>query len=323
MKRIIIFSMVLLVFVNLISTSGEEDRIWPSDASVEECRDSHGRVHPATGEDSATWFHYGGCGSWKVFDVSPGSKIRIESHGDSCSSCVLWHINYYLDDYYDGEWHQVAYIDGPDYRGCRHNYSYTPKGEKIRIRATSGFYVAVYEELLDLEISSEDISFSNPNPSEGEPIIINATIHNTGEENASDIVVDFHLGNPGWFGRKIAHRKIPLLEANSSETISVEWNATKSGDIYVVVDPEDEISESDEDNNEAFKRLNIEGPDYLLYFAIGVIIVTCILGVIVLFAIYRALTYKKPAKENVECPRCGMILPMGTRECPVCGGEIK
>ena len=319
MKRIVIFSIVLLVFVNLVSASDEENRIWPSDASVKECRAASGKIYPATGEDSATWFHWGGCGSWKVFNVSSGSEIRIESHGDSCGACVLWHVNYYLDDYYDGEWHQVTYIDGPDYRGCKHNYSYTPKGEKIRIRATSGFYVKVYGELLDLEISSEDISFSNPNPGRGEPIIINATIHNTGEENASDVVIDFYLGNPGWFGKKIARRKIPLLEANSSETISIEWNATKSEDIYVVIDPEDEISESDENNNEAFKRLNVKELDYLLYFIVGLIIS---LIIIILLVIYKALTYKKPSKENIECPRCGMILPIGTKKCPVCGNKI-
>jgi len=128
-------------------SNADEIRIWPSEAPGPTCWDCYGNPYPSTGPNSATWFHYGGggCGEWKVFPVSPGIPIRIEGHGDSCSGCVLWHINYWLDDYYGGEWHQVAYIDGPDYRGCTHSYSYTPQGTKIRIRATSGFYVAVYQ----------------------------------------------------------------------------------------------------------------------------------------------------------------------------------
>lgn len=128
-------------------SSADEIMIWPSEAPGPTCWACYGKPHPSTGPNSATWFHYrgGGCGEWKVFSVSPGIPIRIEGHGDSCSDCVLWHINYWLDDYYDGEWHQVTYIDGPDYRGCKHNYSYTTQGTKIRIRATSGFYVAVYQ----------------------------------------------------------------------------------------------------------------------------------------------------------------------------------
>ncbi len=181
--------------------------------------------------------------------------------------------------------------------------------------------ITVESNLTDLSIKRGDITFSNQNPSGGDLVTISARVHNT-ERNVSNVLVRFYSGDPERGGKRMGERRIPFMGVDSSEEAEIEWNVSKTADIYVVVDPEDEISESDEDNNEAFKRLNIEGPDYLLYFAIGVIIVTCILGVIVLFAIYRALTYKKPAKENVECPRCGMILPMGTKECPVCGNKI-
>ncbi len=154
LKKQIIYGFMLVFLIMGIKNTviAQEDnfqkRIWPSEAPVEYSINSDGESIPTTGENSATWFYFGNCGNWKTFNVPIGSRIKIESHGDSCPDCLLWHINYYLDDYYDGKWHEVTYIDGPDYKGCKHEHIYMPKGDKIRIRATGGFYVAVYEDLL-------------------------------------------------------------------------------------------------------------------------------------------------------------------------------
>ena len=182
---------------------------------------------------------------------------------------------------------------------------------------------AVIECIVDLSINSSDISFTDSNPRKYEVINISAIVHNKGKGNKSDILVRFYSGDPERDGKRIGERIIPLIEVNSSKKTKIEWNVSKTTDIYVVVDPENEIAESDEDNNIAFKRLNVEESDYFMYLTIGAIIVICILSMIVLFAVYKALTYKKSSKDNIECPRCGMILPIGTRKCPVCGNEIK
>ena len=175
----------------------------------------------------------------------------------------------------------------------------------------------------DLYLTSVDIFFSRS--SSGQEVEITAEIHCMGDVNLSNVLVYFYDGDPERRGRKIGWARIPYIEADSSEKAVINWTASETTDIYVLIDPEDEVAETDEDNNVAFRRLDVGGPDYLMYLAVGAIIVLCLLGLIILFTVYKILTYKKQVKdeESIECPRCGMILPMGTRECPVCGNEIK
>ena len=135
-------------------TAGEWVRIWPSEAPVDVCYDAAGNPHPATGVDSATWFFYGDCGSWKVFNVKPGIPLEIRGFGDECPECpgcVLGDINYRIYDYYEGAWHLERTVDGPD-NYCSGQYgpyivSYIPKGDKIKIVASTGFYVEVWQML--------------------------------------------------------------------------------------------------------------------------------------------------------------------------------
>ncbi|MEM3555207.1 MAG: carboxypeptidase-like regulatory domain-containing protein [Candidatus Micrarchaeia archaeon] len=119
-------------------------RIWPSEAATASCTTSTGAVLSSTGVNSADWFNYGGCGGWKRYNVTPGSQVKIHGYTDSCAGCTLWHINYYLHDYYNSTWHRVGYVDGPDERGATHDFCYTPKGSMISIEAETGFYVQVF-----------------------------------------------------------------------------------------------------------------------------------------------------------------------------------
>jgi len=124
--------------------------IWPSDAPSTTCYCASGCPKsdmPSTGKDAATWFEFGGCGNWKVYDVTPGSSINIHAYGDTCDGCVLWHINYYLDDYHSGEWHEIKYVNGPNKPGAVYDMNYTPVGNKIRVRAVNGFYVKVFKNV--------------------------------------------------------------------------------------------------------------------------------------------------------------------------------
>ncbi len=121
-------------------------RVWPSDAATATCTDSNGAVIPSTGENAADWFNYGGCGGWKTYNVTPGSQVMIQGYSDSCAGCSLWHINYYLHDYYNSTWHNVGYVDGPDELGATYDFCYTPKGNRINIEAETGFYVKVFKK---------------------------------------------------------------------------------------------------------------------------------------------------------------------------------
>jgi len=174
----------------------------------------------------------------------------------------------------------------------------------------------------DLSIKAEDISFSNPSPKENEAIKIFAEIHYEGDENLSDVLVRFYEGNPSRHGKLIGERRI-AIEANGSKKIEISYNVSGSKEIYVFLDPKDEISEIDEENNLAFKRLSVSKEDYFLYILVIEIILLLVLSAFILFLVYKSLSYKKPSSQAVECPRCGMILPNSAKECPVCGNKIK
>jgi len=110
--------------------------------------------------------------------------------------------------------------------------------------------------LPDLSLTPEDIAFSNPNPLDGETIIIDVAVHNTGGVDASNITVQLFDGHPLLNGTLIAERIIDSIPLGDTGNASATWNATVGAhDIYVKVDPHDAIEEWDENNNAAFKSL--------------------------------------------------------------------
>jgi parallel beta-helix repeat protein len=106
---------------------------------------------------------------------------------------------------------------------------------------------------VDLALSSSDITFSNSTPTVGDTITIYATVHNVGEVDASDVVVEF-------FG--IGRTTIPLVYSGSSQVASISWTATPAGlqRIVVMADPENVIPESNENNNVASRSIYVSPP---------------------------------------------------------------
>jgi hypothetical protein len=102
----------------------------------------------------------------------------------------------------------------------------------------------------DLTLTSDDIVFSPTSPTEGEIVIITATIRNVGEGWAWSVKVGFYKGSPA--GELIGTDTVGWLLAGGSETVSVEWIAELGYDICVVADPDNTISELKEDNNVAY-----------------------------------------------------------------------
>jgi parallel beta-helix repeat protein len=116
------------------------------------------------------------------------------------------------------------------------------------------------EELPDLTLLSDDISFSNPSPAVGETVTITAIIHNIGTISANDVIVQFFDGDPDNSGTQIGvAQTIASITAGGTGTAQVDWTATAgSHDIYVIVDPYDDIPELDENNNEAHINCEVE-----------------------------------------------------------------
>jgi len=118
----------------------------------------------------------------------------------------------------------------------------------------------------DLMIDASNISFSNPFLVESENVTINATIYNIGNDNSTNITVQFYDGNLSNGTQIGVNQTITSLNASENKTVSIDWNTTgEAGDncIWVVVDPLNNINESDKENNQAQKNVFVNAPTLL------------------------------------------------------------
>ncbi len=135
--------------------------------------------------------------------------------------------------------------------------------------------------------------------------------------------ISFYVGNPRKGGEKFYEDTIELKE-NSTVILRVKLKVTGNDKVYVVIDPDNRISESDEENNEkgvSIKTYNLFNQiELLLYVISGIILIY-----VAASSIYKQVTYKAKDKGKHKhiCPRCGMILMSETKICPVCGYEFK
>ncbi len=203
--------------------------------------------HPEDGENidvTATVFNIGDVGAHDVlvefFDGDPmnGGK-PIESQ---------------LIDYlaYDGS---VNVTIQPSFGPGTHEiYVVIDRGGSIEeLNETNNMACKALSILSDLSISTADIIFSNATPSAGDPITINAIIHNQGGTCAENVKVGF-FSNNDWIGDGI----IGLVDAGENETVTVQWIAAAGyNNITVVIDPTNLIAEWNETNNNASTSISI------------------------------------------------------------------
>ena len=115
--------------------------------------------------------------------------------------------------------------------------------------ALGTFYFILTEETpltgIDLTLSEADISFTRPKS-------LKARIHNVGDLSANNVLVELYNGDPSSGGILIGTDTINTISAGGSQTATVEWNPPLGlYIIYVIVDPENTIVESNEFNNRA------------------------------------------------------------------------
>lgn len=111
--------------------------------------------------------------------------------------------------------------------------------------------IASGESLPDLAITAGDIHFSSENPVEGDSVTVTAYVVNKGSDTRDDIEVHFFEGAPDGFGLPIEKGYIIIeLKGGQRKRAKVKWRA-KAGinQIYVVIDPDNAIKESDKTNN--------------------------------------------------------------------------
>ncbi len=118
--------------------------------------------------------------------------------------------------------------------------------------------VALGAPLPDFTIAPIDFRFSKNNPLEGESVIVSAYVKNIGGDARPDIEVRFYEGTPDEMGLQIEKGDIIIgLKSGRGKTAKVKWRAKAgSKDIYVVIDPDNAIEESNETNNQTHKAIS-------------------------------------------------------------------
>ncbi len=132
-----------------------------------------------------------------------------------------------------------------------------PENNLIETNENNNTASKIIRLLPDLSISSDDISFSDDNPLEGDNVILNVTIHNTGGSPSDDSTVRIYYGDLDNIGILLAEEPIGSIPHGKNTTVSIEMIGVTLGrhDIYVVVDENDLIDEYSNDNNTAQKPL--------------------------------------------------------------------
>ncbi|MBV7339678.1 hypothetical protein KFU94_67990 [Chloroflexi bacterium TSY] len=115
----------------------------------------------------------------------------------------------------------------------------------------------------NLMVVSGNLKFEPAVPEAGEPVTMSMTVLNDGTADASEVLVQFvDITNDGAVPIG-AEQVIDALPAGSSATVQVIYNNTDvPGErrIQVTVDPTDSVTESNESDNRAVKKLTITAP---------------------------------------------------------------
>jgi len=108
----------------------------------------------------------------------------------------------------------------------------------------TGNYELFWNKRVEPELTPVNISFIPEEPFEDENVQINITIHNQGNNSASDIQVELLIDSISQENETIT------LPAQSHQTVSFSWIAEfGSHEVTIKVDPRSQIAEKDEDNN--------------------------------------------------------------------------
>jgi|GEM_PF-2425022 len=108
-------------------------------------------------------------------------------------------------------------------------------------------------EVSTADLLVDGVKFSDSQPSQGDSVVMTATIKNQGLKNiTAPFKVSFYDGDPLDGGTKIgADQTVATLNGPGTTDVSVAWTVSASGEhhVYVVADSYNAVEESDETNN--------------------------------------------------------------------------
>lgn len=117
--------------------------------------------------------------------------------------------------------------------------------------------------LPNLVIRPELIGFSNPQPAPNEPVTVTATILNNGAAEAVNVVVQFVDATNNGAAPIAANQVISSVPAGGAATVRIVYDTMgRFGDrkVQVIVDPNNLIVESDENDNRAMATMTVQRP---------------------------------------------------------------
>ena len=122
-------------------------------------------------------------------------------------------------------------------------------------------------DLPDLSISSVDITFlpDVESRNQGDPITIQTIVHNYGLKTAYNVPVRFYDGDPDGGFAISGIQMVDSLPAGGSHTFNLDWTVPENPQyhaVYVSVDHNDQVVESNSSNNMAYKFI-IPNDDFL------------------------------------------------------------
>lgn len=192
----------------------------------------------------------------------------------------------------------------PEERSIKIDTTYTKTGENIILLEDanppySGHWLCW--DSLKLEATTHprpdlvptSLSFNPTKPTQEDHVTVTANIRNDGQIDAMNVGIAFYYEDDGK-PILIALDKVPSIPVSSSEIISVDWNTKNiKGDhnVSVVLDPENEIKELDEENNNLTEIITIRSKPISYVSSIIIAIISAI-GLIIA-AIVTAYFTKK------------------------------
>ncbi len=103
----------------------------------------------------------------------------------------------------------------------------------------------------DAAIATPDIAFSSPNPVDGSQVSVLVTVHNLGDQNATDIVVKAYVTSTG---ELIGSSTIVFLSAQSQVETAIQWNISGEGPTTVTVTVQPSEPDVNPGNNNAISQ---------------------------------------------------------------------
>ena len=134
-----------------------------------------------------------------------------------------------------------------------------PEVEEGNNSATLAF-VAGAPDTPNLAVSYVDLDFSPEPAREGAPLEVQILLRNTGGVEATGIAVDLFDGNPAQGGTLVGSSTVAALAAGAATPVLFTWTEVPdAGDriVHVVVDSSGSIAELEEDDNAAFRFLEV------------------------------------------------------------------